>query len=490
MIAWCQIRLLVALALIAISSSAMFGFGSWQRALAGLSPDGVVTDLSWLSLRIILLALFAPGIIMAAPSMLSRPIARAHTVLQRLPVNTFLIFLLTAAVIMRIAVVLLLPLRLVSDFAYYDHLAVLWVSHGEYTDGTHPTSYFPPGWPFFLSRLYMVFGHHPHIGIVANIAFGAAVVLFIWLLIRRFWGEAPARWAALIVALMPNGLLFTNVLGSEGLFTFLLFASLLLLMPLPRGRSKFGVSHFIGGVLLGAATLTRTLGLLLPVVLLAVYGIYYGMTARAAARWLACVAGVLVVTVPWIMRNEARLGRMAISTNSGVDFLIGNNTNAGVGFNHPSDSPLLQRTAADEARDDSLGFALGVKYIREHPFAFLVRGLLKSTYFLACDTDAIWPDIAAAAERGVFDRYCWLGLGTEVVWLAFLIAVAAGILYFLRGSPWRDAGGLLFLGVILYWIAVHFVFFGGGRFHMPIVPVMAAFAGLALTRLSGPATSS
>ncbi len=482
MVTWSQIRVFIGSFFIVIAISAVVGFGNWQQALAGLSPDGQVTEYSWVALRIMLAALFVPGVALVAPTPIIALLVRGHAALARLPISTFLTYTLGAAVMLRIVVILIMPLRLVSDFAFYDRLAMLWVSHGEYTDGSHPTSYFPPGWPFFLSRLYLVFGHHPQIGIVANVAFGTGVVNFTWRLVRRIWGESRARWAALIVAVMPNELLFTNVLGSEGLFTLLLLGSLILLMPGRERGLELGARALVGGIFLGMATLTRSLAFMLPIVLLGVYLIYDGASRRTAIRWVVCVAGLLIVTVPWIMRNEARLGRATISTNAGMNFYIGNNPTAGVGYNNPPQQISPQTTAADEAREDSLGFALGKQYTLAHPFAFLVRGALKSVYFLTSDMDVVALDVGEAANRAVFDRYCWLALAVQSVWWAFLIGVALGVLYFLRSSPSHDAGGLLLLGIILYWVAVHFVFFGTGRFHMPIVPAMAAFAGLAMTR--------
>jgi len=484
MITWSQVRVIAGVALILVATSAVLTFDLWQRALAGLSPDGVIMDLSWVLLRIMLMALIAPGIVLVAPGVVAGRIVRGQVWMRRLPVSAFLTYTLAGAAVLRIIVVLLLPLRLTGDFASYDQLATLWVTHGEYTDGTHPTAYFPPGWPFFLSRLYMLFGHSPHIGIIANIGFGVGIVYLTWRLVRRIWGEYPARWAALIVAVIPSEVLFTNILGSEGLFTVLLLVALVFLLPRSEGGFNPVAQALAGGMLLGLATLTRTLSLLIPLVLLAVYVVYYGGSLRAVTRWVACVAGLLIVIVPWMMRNEARLGRATICTNIGVNLFIGNNPNAGVGYHEPDHSVLFLKSAADEVHDDSVGFAKGMQYMREHPLAVLVRGTLKSVFFLTCDTDALSFDVGEAAAAKVFNRYCWLALVMQAFWMVFLMAVGLGVLGFLRSSPSHDAGGILLLGVILYWIAIHFVFYGAGRYHMPIVPMLAAFAGLAIARVA------
>ncbi|MEW5702285.1 MAG: glycosyltransferase family 39 protein [Candidatus Zixiibacteriota bacterium] len=479
---WSRLRSIVGAILVLVAASGVFAFDFWQEALAGLSPDGVIMEYSWLVLRIMMIALAAPGLVLLFPRLSKRLLIRLHHNLRRLPTTAFLTYTLGIAFVLRLLAVLVLPLRLISDFATYDELARQWLIHGEYTDGTHATAYFPPGWPFLLSRLYAVFGHHPHAGIMANVVFGVACVYLTWRIVRRGWGEFPARWAAAIVAIIPGELLFANILGSERLFTFLLLMALLLLLPRAEGGWRPWASALVGGVLLGVATLTRTLSFLLPLVFLPAYAARGGLSLRTASRWLVCVAGLLIVTVPWMMRNESRLGRATLCTNVGVNLHIGNNPNAGVGYNEPDHRVLFLKSAQDEAHDDSVGMARGLEYIRRHPVAFLVRGTLKSAFFMLCDTDGIFFELGDAATAHEFNRYCWLALATQAFWMIFLLACGYGVIVYLRSSPWQNPTGLLLLGVVLYWIAVHFVFYGAGRYHMPIVPVMAAFAGLAVMK--------
>lgn len=469
--------------LILCGASAIFAFGLWQSLLAGLSPDGSITPQSWLVLRIMMISLLAPGLALLWLERVKAWGAGIHTWLSRLTQTQFLVYTFSTAAVLRIIAAVLMPLRLVSDFGAYDELARLMATTGEYIEGTHPTAYFPPGWPFFLSLIYRVFGHEPQFGIVANILFGVAIVLLTWQLVRKIWGELPARWAALLVALLPSEILFANILGSESLFAFLLLSALILLIPGRVGETNVA-RVFTGGVLLGFATLTRSLTLFLPVVIALVYFAHFRFSKQFILHTLACVAGLLLVVTPWIVRNQTTLGRATISTNSGVNLYVGNNPNSGVGFNMPDPTVLHLRSAADEAHDDSAGYANAIAYIRERPLAFLARGVPKSTYLLTSDTDALFYELGQAAESDRINGFVWFAILVQSCWFLFMLGAGIGVYVFLRSSPMTNASGMLLVGVILYWIAVHFVYFATGRFHMPIVPVLAAFAGLAMTRIA------
>jgi len=478
------IRLIAGVVLLLTGASALMAFDLWQAKLAGLSPDGAVQPLSWLTLRIMLLSLFAPGVLLLMWEPSHKLIVRTQQYLDRLSGRTFLIGVLTVAAAMRIMVVVIMPLRLLTDWATYHELAVLWVTTGEYTDGHYPTGYFPPGWPFFLSRLYLIFGENPQAGVIANIILGLGIVYLGYRLIHRIWGTTPARWTAIILAIFPSQVLATNMLCSEILFTFLFLLSLdIVLRQSLNQREALGRS-FMSGLLLGLATLVRSITLVFPLVILPFFLRQPTGNKVAVFRWLALVIGLSLVTVPWIVRNYNRVGRATISTNGGVNFYIGNNLRSGAGYSQPDPAIFPMLTAADEAHDDRLGYKLGWEYICQKPVAFFKRGVVKVAFMMASDSRELDYELMVSASAARFAFLALFAMLAQSFYFIFIVFAAWGIGKSITLQNLRKAGGYLFLLIILYWLAVHFVFFGDGRFHFPIVPLLAGFAGLAIAGIA------
>ena len=133
----------------------------------------------------------------------------------------------------RVASALLLSTVPSGDFSWYDQRAVgLAAGLGYQQDGV-PTSFWPPGWPFVLSLVYRLFGQSWLAGTLLNALLGAAICLLTYLVARRLVGQVQARVAGLLVALFPSQILFTNLLGTEVLFTVLLLLVLHMLLRRP-----------------------------------------------------------------------------------------------------------------------------------------------------------------------------------------------------------------------------------------------------------------
>jgi hypothetical protein len=86
--------------------------------------------------------------------------------------------------------------------------------------------------------------------------------------------------------------------------------------------------------------------------------------------------------------------------------------------------------------------------------------------------------MAASGSRET--PYFWYATIVQSFYLTFLIFVGRGIFIFIARASRRNPGGYLLSATMLYWLAAHFMFFGIGRFHFPLIPMLAGFAGLAL----------
>ena len=444
-----------------------------------LSPDGIIHPSTLLELRLLLASLAPVGLVLVFYPHLLRVLAVLDRVFKAMPMQRFLLGIFSTGLLLRVAVVLFIPLRLYIDYGAYDELAWTWAEQGGYYNGNYYTGYWPPGYPFFLSRLYWLFGHHPVAGAIANVILSLAIAWLSYVLTRRVFGERIARWALVLMMFFPSQILFVNLLTSEMVFTPLFLASLWLFLVFERRFRGRWVYCVAGGILLGLATLTRALTQVYWILLAPLWYFQTDRASRALRNLVLAVIGMLLVLTPWIYRNYERVGRARISTNGGINLYIGNHPGAGMGWNNDGADEYDTNDATLEKHIDRVAGRRGFEYILAHPVAFVKRGVFKVAYFYAVDLTGVHYELIQAAENERTDGYVILSWVQQCYYLLVLLAGAMGLLFvYFRRREYRSAGGYLMWVTILFWTAVHFVFFGHGRFHFPIMPMFCAFAAL------------
>nr|MBN2276206.1 glycosyltransferase family 39 protein [candidate division Zixibacteria bacterium] len=477
------IKKVIGLALIAVALMAVFKFNILAGRFMFLSGDGQVVPHTLLQLRLCLITLGIVGLYFIFTKDINRLLGHVNNSIVNLDRLNFLRIFILIALCLRVAVVIFMPFRLWIDYQVYDELARHWVEVGGYYVGQFPTAYRPPGYPFFLSRLYAIFGTHPQIGAVANIALSLAIMLISYLIIRRILNEGSARWTMVILAFFPSQLLFVNLLASEPLFTALFLTAVYIFILACRRRRNQNWYILAGGVFLGLATLTRAITLLYLIVPV-VFWLAVTRTWRKTITYtLVALIGLTLVVSPWMIRNYRQKGKFTISTNRGINLLIGNQPGSGMGWNQPVTEEFSIGDPTREVYIDSVGWSRGIQYIESDPIGFVKRGFLKILYFYAVDMEGLGYELVEAADNDRFDRYVIVGLLTETYYIMILMFAFFGGLILLRRP--RAAGKLLILLTIGYWTAVHFVFFADGRFHFPLIPFISGLAAIYIERMTG-----
>lgn len=472
-------RIIFGVILIISGGLALFSFKTIEQYFLFISQDGSIVPHSLLQLRICLVTLAVVGLVLIFREYANRFISFINEYIMNLSRAEFLKLFFLIALILRALTVLLLDFHLWIDYQTYDELGWLWASSGAYYIDGYPTAYRPPGYPFFLSRLYLVFGHHPQLGVIANTIFSLGIIFLSHLIVRRIWDEQTARWTMLILIFFPSQLLFANLLASELLFTVIFLISIYLILVGVDNSKYRWYFLFIGGLFLGLAALTRPLVLVFPIIL--IMYLYFNsrnllITAKSSA---ILVIGFLIVITPWMMRNYYLKDSFSISTNSGINFLIGNQPGSGMGWNQPVTDEFAIGDPTREVYIDSVGWHRGWQHIKSDPASFFKRGMLKVMYFYAVDMEGLGYELVDAADEDRFDIYVLLAFITETYYIMILLFGFMGLFFiYTRDKSLRNPGGFLFWATILLWTMVHFVFFADGRFHFPIIPMISAFAAI------------
>jgi len=476
---------------IIIGIMALAWFEGISQFFLFLSPDGNIVPFMMLSLKLCLISLVPLGFVLIFSNHVTTILVRWDSLIGRIDVRRLLIYIIATGVLLRLVAVALLPFNQWSDFKDYDEMAWQWVLRGGYYNGEHLTAYWPPGYSFFLSRIYLVFGHVPRLGAVANAFLAVPELLLSFLIMKRVFNEKVARWTLVLLAFFPSQILFTHLLASEALFNPLLLLSILLFVSADDRLSEKWYIMLVGGIALGTATLTRAVSKFLLLVVIP-YWWWHSRSVKRTARFaLLALIGFSLVVVPWMIRNYYAVGVAKINTNSGINLFIGNQPGAGMGYNAYLADQYDVNEPHREAYVDSVTWKRATDYIFEKPGAFLVRGIIKVAFFYAVDMDALIFDVIRSSNEQELNYSVVLSVLCESYYLIVMLVAVLGLgTFFRQKKSLRKPGAYLLLGVVLYWTGIHFVFYGSGRYHFPIIPIFCAFAALFIRsavekRLSG-----
>jgi hypothetical protein len=362
-----------------------------------------------------------------------------------------------------------------------------------------PTSYYPPGYPWFLGIIDWWCRHlglKHQVVLVAELVqavLGAATAALGALVARRLVGAQAGIVAAFALALYPNLVFHTGTLLGETLydFLFLAFLAILCCRP-PAGLTARWVA--LAGVPFALAIMVRPISLALLPLLLVIWWRELGEWRVPLRHLGVLVLVVLAAVVPWTIRNQVRMHALVpLSTNTGDNLCIGHSAAANGKFTvRVVDDPCqvdegVQYGAASEVRADKEKRTIAIDAIKHDPGreGWLLWRRVYFTFIRDGDHDGV-----LAAESYRRDR--WISYGTETklmyladvaYWVTCAVGVTGLVLLVLRRRP--DAWLLLSSAVVT--AVVPLAFFGDSRFKVPVMPLLLVAAGCApsLLRRSG-----
>ena len=454
-------------------------FSYFPKAFLHLSPDKEIMPLSLLRVKIVLLTVAIIGALMALFLLVPlKWIKKIETFLVPKNQTRFVLSIFILAFGLRLIWILSTPDVLVSDSGWYCNAAHLLASEGRYADEddqNKATAYLPIGYPLFLSMIFRLTGQSHFMGKFGQVILSLLLAYLGYRMSLKLGTRKSANLVLILTAFFPSQIFFTRLFLSEILFTFFFMLFLYLLLLLDEVKKKF-ILLLIAGILLGMATLTRTLTLLFPLVVLIYFIRLKQSSTKAIGRVVLIIIGMLLLLSPWMIRNKKIMSYGVISTNGGIDLWVGNNPFANGSFNWPSVTPF--DTSSDEKSADKLGFKLGIEYIKDDPFRFILRGIKKEIFLFAGDLYPLYWDLIRTAGSRELSPYLALALISQIYYSLIFLLFLLGIFIYLFKKPAFDLRWSLLFYTLVYWCGVHFIFFGEDRFHFPIIPIIVMFAAV------------
>ena len=420
-----------------------------------------------------------------------------------------------AAAAVRITWILLIDIVPLSDFAWYYEKGLDIASGKGYTiDGT-PTAYYPVGYPMFLGSVFFVFGNSLLAAKASNVLLSIGILYFSYILSKKlFNSEQAGRITLFILAIYPNFIAYTAVISTEILFLFLFFLGAHIFINM---KDKKWIL-IITGIIWGLMCLVKPQGFFIP--LLFITAIYFKNKKLFSERLktlLIVYVFIFITLLPWMTRNYYAFGSFfVLSTNEGINLLIGNNPNATGEYNLDENtikylwdsenkyaSPdLLLRNLPGDAFWTKYGFKdeleanrkfknKAVDYILNNPAKLTTLLPMKLWYNYKRGNEGIGIAVPTISDDPVLRMNSFKIFKKTGNYFYYLIMLMAGM-YFIRiiykrfmkkQKTYFPLTGLL---IILYFTLLSLVFFGGYRFNFPALPWIIMFSAAFIDYLITP----
>jgi 4-amino-4-deoxy-L-arabinose transferase-like glycosyltransferase len=395
-------------------------------------------------------------------------------------------FVLTLAVVTRLAWVLFSPALPTSDFGWYENRAVEIIEGRGYSVGGVPTAHRLPGYVLFLAAIHYVFDRSLLAAKLANVFLGVLTVYLTYMIALKTFSKRIALVAAIMVALTPSLILYAGLLASENLFTSLFLSSLLAFLQYLHTRKQSYT--LLSGITLGLAVLIRPAVLLLPGLWLLYLLFKQEAIRRVAAQAALMGLPIIVCLLAWTVRNYVRLERfIPLSTDAGSVLLISFNESSTGRYSVPEEHRIIdERAQALDWDEYQRGRALreeAVSFIQKHPARALMLAPLKVFQLFRDDVSGVtwnFEDTSRPLPRWLW----WSLLAIAQGYYMIIMGLALATFFYrkaLKSYPWY---GLLLMPII-YWIGFHLVFFGDDRYHLPILPIITVLSAFGLTQIVG-----
>jgi 4-amino-4-deoxy-L-arabinose transferase-like glycosyltransferase len=223
--------------------------------------------------------------------------------------------------------------NIISGVGYWDTTGE-WPGEPPYADPSVPTTFWPPGYPFFIAAIYFVFGEKYRAVYFTQAILGLGIGVFVYVIGKSLLGKREATLAMFLYAVDPFAITISGYLQNETLFTFLVVATIYCFIKMAddtKIRLRL-VSLF--AVFAGLATLTRSIaGMMFAGLIVGILFRLDNREIRLGTRlFMIAVASVIFVgtLVPWVLRNHRLTAQYFFSAQDWITLAIANNDYGGV----------------------------------------------------------------------------------------------------------------------------------------------------------------
>ncbi len=180
-----------------------------------------------------------------------------------------------------------------------------------------------PGYPFFISVVYSIFGSQPCTAIFAQIFLNLISIVFLYKIGKELFSERAGFIAAILFSIDLHHTIFIYYILTETIYTTIFLTALLFYVrAIKTSRLKFFI---LTGVIYGISTLIRPIsqyyigGIFLFTLLW-----YYKDCKNGIKLSVVLIAAYFIAVAPWCYRNYSEYNHFALSNIKGYNLLFWN----------------------------------------------------------------------------------------------------------------------------------------------------------------------
>lgn len=395
------------------------------------------------------------------------------------------LFILFLALILRLFFVFVFPqIPVANDASAYDILGWNFSQGKGFVAGDNAVeAIVGPGYPFFLSIIYKIFGHSYNSVKFFQVLINMVTIFLMYSIAGIVFNKKVALISFFIGAVYLPFLTYNALLLTESLFTFfIVFFIYLTLLNIKKESSWIA---FLAGLIAGCAVLTREEFILfLPAIFL--FGFLYSRKNKKNAIILILIS--LVVILPWTFRNYKVFHKfLLVSSQAGRTFWVSTYKDEWLEWSEWKREEVDKVRNFDKkintAEQNYLLIKQSFKNIKERPFLY--------TEFCFKRFFRFWVGGHSNTVRGLTNSFGYYIRSKEYLkvvaktffLLGNLFLVFLGFIgFFLSRKKIPDKHKevvLLFIPVFIITV-IHFFLFATTRYQVPIMPFMLIFAAYAI----------
>lgn len=377
-----------------------------------------------------------------------------------------------------------------DQFGYYHYARELAAGRGyvHYITG-QPTAYYPVGYPALLAVIFFVVGNTPIPDdymmsvVLTHVAVGTASVALAYLVGRALFDRRSGLIGAAIVAVFPNLVYQVTSVQLETMYIFWCLAALAVVVTHDWSTGPPSTRRLLlFGVVLGVSVIIRPFSIwFIPALFAGI--VVAGFGWRRALRSCAVpLAVVLVMMVPWTVRNAIQLDAFVpTSTNTGDTLCLDRSMDANGEFRW-ADHEGCADPNLPEVERNSANTRMAIEWVAAHPVREAEQIVRRAVLIFTDDTDGITTVNTLGGGPVMSDATATLlGRIANGVWLVVCLLAAVGLVVVWRHRR-RPATAIVLVSLASL-IAIPLLLWGNPRFHLPFSPLLAILAGGAIGAL-------